>query len=59
MKSKKNQAISVSALEYESLFDEALDIAHDLQEIEKEVRDCAFCGGKKNVTIQLKYYYRN
>ena len=45
---------AVSALEYESLFDEALNMARDLKEIEKEVHDCALCDGREECGYSSK-----
>ena len=41
-------------LEYESLRDEALDMARDLQAIEKEVHDCALCDGREDCGYSAK-----
>ena len=53
MKSKNNIEC-ITALEYESLFDEALNMARDLKEIEKEVHDCALCDGREECGYSSK-----
>jgi len=53
-KNSVEAAKAYTELEYESLRDEAWNMAHTLQDIEKEVKDCAFCDGKEECGYSAK-----
>lgn len=46
----------VPNLNYQSIYDEALEMASTLNEIEKETHDCAMCGGRKDCCYSLDTY---
>ena len=53
-RAKKTSGPVISHIEYESLFDEAMDMARDLQDIEHEVKLCAYCDGREDCGYSAK-----
>lgn len=46
----------VPNLNYQSIYDEALEMASTLNEIEKETHDCAMCGGREDCGYSTDTY---